>query len=412
MKPLKEKHAIISTVLAFALIPLSGFATDIYLPSFPAMATIFGTPQADIQLSLAVFVISYGVSQLFVGGILDSFGRYRLSLISLGVFALSSIVIAATHNISVLLGMRVIQGIAVALIIVGKRAFFIDIYKGTQLKHYTSLFTIMWATAPVVAPFVGGFLQHYFGWESNFYFLALVTLILLVLELVYSGETLKTPQPFHPRKLLSTYSSKLRTPDFAISLVILGAAFAVVTVYNMASPFIIQHTFHQSAVTIGNSSLLSGLALMVGGLLSKRFINHSLLTKMLIAGPVLLITATVMIVMMSFHPTLVLMMTMVILSHIAGGFTFNTFYTYALSRFSSNAGVVVGIVGGGTYILASVFSYAIVSTLEIQDALMLGFAYLVFAVVISVSFILFVTAQKRSLAKEPAAVPVVKLSQE
>lgn len=407
MKPLKENHAIISTVLAFALIPLSGFATDIYLPSFPAMATIFGTPQADIQLSLAVFVISYGVAQLFVGGILDSFGRYRLSLVSLVVFALSSIVIATTHNISVLLGMRVIQGIAVALIIVGKRAFFIDIYKGAQLKHYTSLFTIMWATAPVIAPFVGGFLQQYFGWESNFYFLAIATLILLVLEFMYSGETLKAPHPFEPSKLLSTYASKLKTPDFAISLIILGAAFSVVTVYNMASPFIIQHTFHQSAVTIGNSSLLSGLALMVGGLLSKRFINHSLLTKMTIAGPVLVLTAALMIITMYYYPSLVLMMTMVILSHIAGGFTFNTFYTYALSRFSSHAGIVVGIVGGGTYILASVFSYAIVSTLQIQNALMLGVAYLVFASVIGVSFILFIAVQKRSLAKEPTAVPVL-----
>ena len=407
MKPLKENHTIISTILAFALIPLSGFATDIYLPSFPAMATIFGTSQADIQLSLAVFVISYGVAQLFVGGLLDSFGRYRLSLASLVVFALSSVVIATTHNITVLLGMRVIQGIAVALIIVAKRAFFIDIYKGAQLKHYTSLFTIMWATAPVIAPFAGGFLQQYFGWESNFYFLGAATLILLALELRYSGETLKTPQPFHPRKLLSTYSSKLRTPDFVISLVILGAAFSVVNVYNMASPFIIQHTFHQSAVTIGNSSLLSGLALMAGGLLSKRFINHSLLTKMMIAGPLLLITAILMIITMYYQPSLVLMMTMVILSHMAGGFTFNTFYTYALSRFSSHAGIVVGIVGGGTYILASVFSYAIVSALQIQDALMLGFAYLIFAVLIGVSFIFFVAAQKRSLAKETQAIPSI-----
>lgn len=407
MKPFKEKHLIISTALAFALIPLSGFATDVYLPSFPAMVAIFGTTQADIQLSLAVFVISYGVAQLFVGGLLDSFGRYRLSLVSLVVFALSSVVIATTHDISVLLGMRVIQGIAVALIIVAKRAFFIDIYEGTQLKHYTSLFTIMWATAPVIAPFLGGFLQHYFGWESNFYFLALVTVILLVLELMYSGETLKTPQPFHLSKLLSIYSSKLRTPDFAISLVILGAAFSVVNVYNMASPFIIQHTFHQSAVTIGNSSLLSGLALMAGGLLSKRFINHSLLTKMMIAGPVLLITAILMIITMYYNPSLILMITMVVLSHVAGGFTFNTFYTYALTRFSSNAGIVVGIVGGGTYILASVFSYTIVSALQIQDALMLGFAYLVFAVMVSVSFMLFVSARKRSLAREAAAAPVL-----
>jgi DHA1 family bicyclomycin/chloramphenicol resistance-like MFS transporter len=408
MKLLKQHNTVISTVLAFALIPLSGFATDIYLPSFPAMAAIFGTAQSDIQLSLAVFVVANGIGQLFVGGLLDSFGRYRLSLISLVIFALSSFVIAITDNVTVLLSMRVIQGLAVALIVVAKRAFFIDVYSGSQLKHYTSLFSIMWATAPVIAPFVGGFLQHYFGWESNFYFLALITIAILVLELVYSGETLKTRHPFHAGNLLNVYASKLKTPDFAISLVILGSAFGVVTVYNMASPFIIQHVFHQSAVTIGNCSLVSGLALMAGGLTSKRFINHSLSTKMMIAGPLLSILAILMIVVMYYFPNLIALMTLIVLSHMVGGFTFNTFYTYALGRFSSHAGVVSGIVGGVTYILASVLGYAVVSALQIHDAITLGFAYLILAVIIGVSFILFVVVQRRSISKESQPVPALQ----
>ncbi len=405
MKRLKEHHIAISTVLAFALIPLSGFATDVYLPSFPAMAMIFGTSQADIQLSLAVFVVSNGIGQLFVGGLLDSFGRYRLGILSLVVFILSCVVVATSHSVTVLLAMRVIQGIAVALIVVSKRAFFIDVYSGSQLKHYTSLFSIMWATAPVIAPFAGGFLQYYLGWESNFYFLALATLIILALELTYGGETLKIPQPFRPRQLLNAYSSKLKTTDFVLSLIILGACFAIVTVYNMASPFIIQHTFHQSAVTIGNCSLLSGLALMAGGLLSKRYINQPLMAKMVIAGPLFLLVSIVMVSVMYYAPGLISMMTLIILSHIVGGFTFNSFYTYALGRFSSHAGILSGIVGGGTYILASIFSYAVVNILEVRDALTLSVAYSVLTALIGSSFILFAIAQKRNLPDEAQPVP-------
>lgn len=407
MKSLKEKHAVISTVLAFALIPLSGFATDVYLPSFPAMAAIFGTRQADIQLSLAVFVIANGIGQLFVGSLLDSFGRYKLSTGALVVFLLTSLIIATTSDITVLLIMRVIQGVAIAMIVVSKRAFFIDLYSGSQLKHYTSLFSIMWATAPVVAPFVGGFLQQYFGWESNFYFLALVTLILLVLELVYSGETLKSPVPFQPRAIASTYVSKLKTTDFAISLVVLGSAFAVVNVYNMASPFILKQVFHQSAVSIGNCSLLSGLALMAGGLTSKRLINHSITSKMMIAGPLLSILALLMIVVMYYKPNLVVMMTLIVFSHMVGGFTFNTFYTYALGRFSSNAGILSGIVGGGTYIFASVLSYGVVSGLHIQDPAMLGVAYLILAIVIGVSFIFFAAARRRYESNTTQPIPAL-----
>ncbi len=405
MKTLKDNHATISTVLAFALIPLSGFATDIYLPSFPAMATLFGTSQADIQLSLIVFVVSNGISQLFVGSLLDTFGRYRLSILSLIIFALSSFVIAITHSLPVLLSMRVIQGIAIALIVVSKRAFFIDLYSGSRLKHYTSLFSIMWATAPIIAPFLGGFLQHYLGSQSNFYFLGFATVAILILELIYSGETLKSPQAFKANRLLNVYASKLKTFDFSISLLILGSAFSMVIVFNMASPFIIQHIFHASAVTIGYCSLLSGVAILAGGLISKSQINRPLVTKMRVVAPLLIAFSILMIITMTYFPSLTAFMVIVILIHMASGFTFNTFYTYALGRFSANAGIVSGITGGGTYIVTSILSFSVVTLLHVQNLLMLGAAYLTLAVLISIAFIIFTFAQKRIITTEaqPAA---------
>src|SRR3954465_13898857 len=80
---LKEKNQRISTLLAFALLPLSGFATDIYIPSLPSMGADMHISAIQVQLTLTVFLITYGTSQLFIGSILDSFGRYRMSLIAL-----------------------------------------------------------------------------------------------------------------------------------------------------------------------------------------------------------------------------------------------------------------------------------------------------------------------------------------
>lgn len=408
MNILKESHVKISTVLAFALMPLSGFATDIYVPSFPAMAAFFGTNRGDIQLSLVIFIISSGIAQLFVGSILDAFGRYRLSLASLLIFALASFTIGITNSLPVLLTMRVVQGISVALIVVGKRAFFMDVYTGSQLKHYTSLFAIIWSTAPIIAPFIGGFLQHFFGWESNFYFLAIATLTLLVLELVYSGETLKTPQSFKIRPLLNVYSSILSTPDYAISVMILGLCFSTIMLYNMASPFIIENVFHQSAVATGNSSLLSGLAVLSGGLLSKALINHSITRKIMVVGPLLLILASLTIVFMYIFPNLIVMMAMVMLIHMTSGFTYNTFYTYALGRFTSNAGTVVGITSGSMFIITSIFSYTVVNALHIQNVVMLGVGYLIIASFIGVLLMLFMQTRKRTVTEEaPQVSPAI-----
>ena len=156
-------------MLAFVLMPLSGFATDIYLPSLPSMAGSMHVSNLQVQFTLSLFLISYGVAQLFIGSVLDSFGRYRLSLISLLIFALASLVIACTHSIYLVYGMRVVHGIAVSAIVVSKRAYFIDLYTGDRLKHYLSLYTIIWSTGPIMAPFIGDYLEQAFGWQSNFY---------------------------------------------------------------------------------------------------------------------------------------------------------------------------------------------------------------------------------------------------
>ena len=105
---LKEKNRRISTILAFALLPLSGFATDIYIPSLPSMGADMHISSIQVQLTLTLFLISYGTSQLFLGSILDSYGRYRFSLVALVIFIFASIVIAITHNIYIIYAMRIL----------------------------------------------------------------------------------------------------------------------------------------------------------------------------------------------------------------------------------------------------------------------------------------------------------------
>jgi MFS transporter, DHA1 family, multidrug resistance protein len=395
MKQLNKTHAALSTILAFALIPLSGFATDIYLPSFPAMARFFGTSQADIQLSLVVFIVSSGIGQLFVGSLVDSFGRYRLTLWALFIFAITCFAIAVSNSITIVLTMRVIQGLTVALIVVSKRAFILDLYSGEKLKHYTSLFSIIWAMAPIVAPFLGGFLHHYFGWQSNFYFLGSVALVLIMLELLYSGETTKEFHSFNFKSLLHAYSTKLTTPDFALTLVILGLTYSMVMIYNMASPFIIEQVFHRSAVVTGNTSLLSGLAILVGALISKATIHKPIVNKITTAAPLLIILPMLLMSSMLYFPSLNLMITIVFLLHVVSGFTFNTFYAYAFGRFSTHSGIVSGLTGGGLYIITSIVSYTIVGALNMKTPVMLGIGYSIITVLIVVSFFVFAQLKRR-----------------
>lgn len=389
MRVLKENHQGFSTILALSLIPLSGFATDIYLPSLPAMAKDLHVSSSAIQLSLVLFMFSIGLSQIFIGSILDSFGRFRISIISLALFSLTSFIIALASDIYVIYAMRIIQGITIALIVVGKRAYFVDIYSGEKLKNYVSLFAIIWACAPIMAPFLGGYLQSILGWRSNFYFLGGLSLLFLILELIYSGESLKHFNPFKMKSIVQTYSSMLKTTDFILGLLMIGICFGLIVIYSLSSPFIIERVFGYSAVTTGYSSLLSGLSIMTGGIIAKSLIKQPLVKKVITALGIQFIFVLLMIFTAPFGTNIYTLIGFTLGIHLCSGFIFNIIYGYCLSRFSKNAGVASGLTGGGMYMISSVFSYGFANLYAVKSQVLLGVANLSLILLISLVFMLF-----------------------
>jgi DHA1 family bicyclomycin/chloramphenicol resistance-like MFS transporter len=389
MKTIKENHFGMHTIMAFALIPLSGFATDIFIPSLPSMANQLHISSSAAQLTILLFMFSGGISQLFVGAILDSFGRFRIGLAALLTFAITSFAIALSVNIYAIYAMRIIQGIAVALIVVSKRAYFVDIYSGDKLKHYVSLFSIIWATAPIVAPFLGGYLQASFGWRSNFYFLGILTVVLAVLEIVYSGESLKTYQPFKSKPIIEAYAEKLKARDFTAGLFILALSYSLLVVYGLVAPFIIEHVFHYSSVITGYCSLLSGIFLLIGGITSKILIKRNLLKKVRSALTIQFVLAIAMIGVTLYTANLFIVLTFSLMIHMVGGFIYNTFLSYCLGRFSKNSGMTSGLVGGGSFLITSVISYSIVNMVLIKSPILLGVSYLGLIGMLGIAFLLF-----------------------
>ncbi|MCX2479483.1 MFS transporter [Pedobacter sp. MC2016-15] len=400
-KPVQEKHQGISTVLAFALLPLSGFATDIYIPSLPTMSAVMQVSEIQVQLTLTFFLISYGVSQLFVGSILDSFGRYRISLVSLLIFAAASVVIAVTHQIYLIYLMRIIHGFTVGAIVVAKRAYFVDLFTGDKLKHYLSLFSIIWSTGPIVAPFIGGYLQNAFGWESSFYFLAGLALVLALLEFIFSGETLKHATEFNLTSITKIYVAMVKTANFTLGIVMLGLAYCMVMVYNMTGPFIIEHQLHLSPVIAGYSSLVLGFAWMTGGFIGKATINRPFFKRVAVNLGVQVLFVIAMIISTSFIENLYTLIFFAFIIHVGAGFTFNNYFTFCLSQFPKNAGIAGGLTGGINYVIVSFLSYGIIYFVPAKDELNLSYSYsiLIFLSLLVMYFIFKANRESKQLAK-------------
>jgi MFS family permease len=200
----------------------------------------------------------------------------------------------------------------------------------------------------------------------------------------------------------------LRTKDYGMALAIIGLSYSLLMIYGMTSPFIIEHTYHFGPIVTGYSSLLSGVALMTGGIISKSIIHRPLDRKIPVAMGLQALVAIGMILISSFWlSNIYTLLVFVMLLNIGAGFIFNSLFSYALGRFHGHGGIVSGLTGGSLFVITSFFSYGSVNALSIKTQTTLAVAYLVFVLLGVIAFMLFQRYRYRGTAKlaghEPAA---------
>ena len=379
MRQLQASDTRFGVFLAFLLMPLSGLGTDIYLPSLPAMALALNASPAQIQFSLTIFLIGYALGQFIIGNFLDSFGRWRIGTVALFLFGLASLMIAFIDSIAWLHALRLIQGLMAAIVAVAKRTFFIDMFTGDKLRGYLSSFTIIWSLGPIVAPFIGGYLQAHFGWQASFIFLAIYAWAALGLELWRGGETLQVRQPFVMREIAQRYRYMLAQVEFNRGMLNIALPYGGVLAFSMVSPFLIERVYGYGPTVTGYSALMMGLAWMSGGFIARLQLGRSLLHKHRRALSVMLPTAAIMLVVSAQYANIYTLLIFAFVLHASCGMMFNIYFSECLGMFPQFAGLSGGLVGGIAFMLTALLSYAAVAALQVDSQWLLALVYVLFA---------------------------------
>jgi MFS family permease len=243
-----------------------------------------------------------------------------------------------------------------------------------------SLFTIIWSTGPIAAPFVGGYLEAFFGWQSNFILLGGLVLICAFFDWIFGSETLQKPVKFNFRNLAGIYSSMLKTSSFTLGILILSFTYSIVMIYNMTGPFIIENTFKMNSVASGYCSLALGFAWLFGGLISKRMILRPFQKKVNINISIQLFLVVLMLCLSTVISNLALLVFFAFLIQMNTAFTYNNYFTYYLRRFPNYAAMSGGLTGGIVYIMVSFFSYTVVNFFPPKHMTNLSLSYLTLTV--------------------------------
>jgi MFS transporter, DHA1 family, multidrug resistance protein len=179
------RNAIVLGLLA----AIGPFAIDMYLPALPSIADDLGTTIAATQMTLMVFFVAFGVSQIVYGPVADMLGRKPPLFFGLAVFAAGSIGSGLAPTIEWLIFFRFVQGIGAAASMVIPRAVIRDLHTGIDATRLMSLVMLVFSVSPILAPLTGSGLIVLFDWRAVFAGITVVAILGIVLVAVFLPET-------------------------------------------------------------------------------------------------------------------------------------------------------------------------------------------------------------------------------
>src|SRR3954466_5180343 len=196
-------------VAVLAALSASGtLATNILLPSLPSIAVAVGVSSAQVTSAITIFLAMFAVGQLVVGPLSDRFGRRVPVMIGFAVFFAGSIWCALANDLAALLIGRVVQAGGACATSVLSRAIARDLFEGEKLARVLAFVMVVMAAAPGFSPLVGGALEHFFGWRSEFVFVAIFAAVAAMAYFVVFGETHLAPRAgLDPSVIASNYWS-------------------------------------------------------------------------------------------------------------------------------------------------------------------------------------------------------------
>ncbi|MGM9452770.1 multidrug effflux MFS transporter [Legionella bozemanae] len=259
-----------SILLVGLLSAFSLLTFDLYQPSLPYITHFFSTTHSLSQLTLSIYLVVFGVTQLIWGPLIDHFGRRRLLPGSLVVAVLASILCALAPNIWVLILGRALQGFALCcanLVAFSISRDFEDTAERAKVLSYVSMIV---SISPILAPVLGSLIFTYYGWQANFMLMAAIGIVLLLQSrkgLFESPFWSQPKKPFIVKKIIKAYQEIIPSPSLWSGSLIMMFSFAAVMLSVINSSYIIIDQFGFSPLVYGIIFIINGLNIIVGNYL-------------------------------------------------------------------------------------------------------------------------------------------------
>lgn len=353
------KNKILSTVVLLAPFVFSfAFAMDIYIPAVPAMKEVLHTTQANIQLTLSLFMLATGLGQLVMGPLTDQYGRRFLSLISVILFALGSLLCAVAHTIQLLILARIIQSFGGCGMLVVAFAIVRDLFSGKDAAKVYSFLNCGLGMSPLFAPIIGSYLLHWFDWRAGFIFLTIMAVLIAILAFFKVKETLPAGKRIKVnRGVFLRYWNIINHRTFITYAACATAGMMTFFVFFSSSPYIVINLLHVPVKDFGFYFFTVGSMFFIGSLICGKISGRIGAFATAVMGTALLLLAgLIMLVWYGIHGLSIgEYIFPCMLAGIGGAFMMGAGAGGAMEPFGEMAGSAAAMAGCLEFLCAAIF---------------------------------------------------------
>ena len=197
-------------------------------PLFPLMRELFDLNALQATWSLALAMLTLGLSLLVYGPLSDSLGRRRIMVLTLAGASALTLLMPLIDSYSQLLGLRMLQGLLLGGLPAIAIAYMGDEFNRPALLLAVGLYISANTLGGISGRLVGGVMTDLAGWQSAFYVMGGLSLlgVALFAKLLPPSQQFK-PRPLRLKTMTSDLGRHLKNPMLVTAYLIGGLNFFI-----------------------------------------------------------------------------------------------------------------------------------------------------------------------------------------
>src|SRR6266566_3932401 len=180
------RWVLAATTLASSMAFIDGTVVNVALP---ALQTNLNATIVDVQWVIEAYSLLLAAFLLVGGSLGDHYGRRRVFLIGIALFAFASAWCGFAANIGQLIAARAAQGLGASLLVPGSLAIISSSFPESERGRAIGTWSGFSAITAAIGPVIGGWLIEHLSWRAVFFINVPLALVVLAISFLRVPES-------------------------------------------------------------------------------------------------------------------------------------------------------------------------------------------------------------------------------